>query len=348
MPTTPDLKSDDYYKVLGVDRNASDNDIAKAYKKLALKHHPDKNPDNKQAAEDNFKIITEAYEILHDPEKKKQYDQFGKAGVQGGGGGPGGGVSFQQADEIFKAFFGGNDPFSMFFGDDDDGPGGFFGGRGGPGGPRVVFSTGGMPGGSGMGGGMHGGFPFAMGGGMPGMSKGVGKSARRSAPPPPPHAMPNGTVVVVRDLAKAQEHNGKVGKVTGWDQGKGRYEVQLEGESSLSLRPSTLTQQCAVEVVGIESKPELNGKFGDIINYQDGRYLVRLKVKLPSGGDVIGLQPGNVFLPKGVRVIVQGLSKDELNGQMARILDIDRDAMRYTVECQSGRQIKIKLDNVLC
>eukprot|EP00401_Gymnodinium_catenatum_P007933 CAMPEP_0117606038 /NCGR_PEP_ID=MMETSP0784-20121206/79504_1 /TAXON_ID=39447 /ORGANISM="" /LENGTH=311 /DNA_ID=CAMNT_0005409103 /DNA_START=31 /DNA_END=966 /DNA_ORIENTATION=- len=311
MPTTPDLKSDDYYKVLGVDRNASDNDIAKAYKKLALKHHPDKNPDNKQAAEDNFKIITEAYEILHDPEKKKQYDQFGKAGVQGGGGGPGGGVSFQQADEIFKAFFGGNDPFSMFFGDDDDGPGGFFGGRGGPGGPRVVFSTGGMPGGSGMGGGMHGG-------------------------------------VVVRDLAKAQEHNGKVGKVTGWDQGKGRYEVQLEGESSLSLRPSTLTQQCAVEVVGIESKPELNGKFGDIINYQDGRYLVRLKVKLPSGGDVIGLQPGNVFLPKGVRVIVQGLSKDELNGQMARILDIDRDAMRYTVECQSGRQIKIKLDNVLC
>merc|ERR1719215_865087 len=101
----------------------------------------------------------------------------------------------------------------MFFGgDDDDGMGGIFGGKGMPGGQRVVFS--GMPGGSGMPGmfdmGGMGGFP----GGMR-MGKGAGKGGRRSAPPPPPqHAMPIGTAVVVRDLAKAQEHNGKQGKIT--------------------------------------------------------------------------------------------------------------------------------------
>jgi len=353
MPTAPDIKSDDYYKVLGVDRGASDNEIAKAYKKLALKYHPDKNPDNKEAAEENFKVITEAYEVLHYPEKRKNYDQFGKQGVQGGPGGPGGGVSFQQADEIFKAFFGGNDPFSMFFGgDDDDGPGGLFG-KGMPGGPRVVFS--GMPGGSG---GMPGGF-FDMGGmgGFPGggmrMGKGAGKGpgGRRSAPPPPPqHAMPVGTAVVVRDLAKAQEYNGKTGKITGWDQAKSRYEVELEGETTLSLRPQNLTQQCRIKVIGIESQPELNGQSGQILNYneQQGRYLVRLDKKLANGKDMIGLQAGNVILASQTRVVIQGLSKEEFNGLMAQIVDTDLEASRYTVQCQNGKSIKIKYDNVLC
>merc|ERR1719504_508032 len=106
MPAPADINSDDFYKVLGVDRGASDQEIAKAYKKLALKHHPDKNPDNKENAEENFKKVTEAYETLSSADKRKTYDQFGKAGLQGGGGGgPGGGVSFQQADDIFKAFF---------------------------------------------------------------------------------------------------------------------------------------------------------------------------------------------------------------------------------------------------
>merc|ERR1719499_346314 len=106
MPT-PNIKSNDYYEVLGVERGAREAEIAKAYKKLALKYHPDKNPDNKSVAEENFKTITEAYEVLHDPEKRKKYDQFGKEGVNAGAGGGfpgGGGVSFQQADGIFRAF----------------------------------------------------------------------------------------------------------------------------------------------------------------------------------------------------------------------------------------------------
>lgn len=356
MPTA-DIKADDYYKVLGVDKGASEKEIAKAYKLLAMKHHPDKNPDNKAQAEENFKIISEAYEVLHDADKRKTYDQFGKQGLQGGGGGgPGGGVSFQHADEIFKAFFGGNDPFSMFFGDDDGG--GFGGGGmrmgGMPGGTRVVFQ--GMPGGGG-GGGMPGGFGFDMGGGMPGMMGGKGKGKgggggfpQQQAPPPPPHAMPVGTRVVVRDLAKAQEHNNKTGRISGWDASKSRYEVELEGETSLSLRPANLTQQCEVKVVGIASSPELNGSAASILGFQEaqGRYTVRLKQKMTNGKDVIGLQASNVILKKSTRVVVQGLGKEDLNGQMAQIVEIDEEAQRYTVACQNGKQIKIKYENVLC
>jgi len=355
MPAAPDIKSEDYYKVLGVERSASDSEIAKAYKKLALKYHPDKNPDNKEQAEEQFKVITEAYEVLHDAEKRKAYDQFGKGGLQGGGGMPGGGVSFQQADEIFKAFFGGNDPFSMFFGGDGDDD--MFGGRGGPGGrPRVVFQNGMPGGGRGMGGmpgmglpGGMGGFDFGgMGGmgGMPGMGKGGGKSRA----PPPPHAIPTQTVVVIRGLTKAAEHNGKSGKIASWDAGKGRYEVEIDGDTSLSLKPANLTQQCRVKLVGIEAQPELNGKSGQILSFdaEKGRYAIRLNERLASGRDAIGLQPASVVLPKGTRVVVQGLSKEEFNGLMGQIMDVDDSACRYEVACQNGKTIKIKFENVLC
>jgi len=356
MPPAPDLESDDYYKVLGVDRGASDNEIAKAYKKLALKYHPDKNPEGKEEAERKFKVITEAYEVLHDPDKRKQYDQFGK-GFNGGGGGPGGNMNFQQADEIFKAFFGSNDPFSMFLGgDDQDGPNGFFGGHGG--GPRVFFS-GGMPGGS-RGGGMPfdfggmGGMPgMGMGGmggpfmgGMPGMGKAGGKGRR--PPPPPQWAMPLGTEVMIRDLAKAQEHNGKLGKITGFDQAKGRYEVEVK-DTTISLRPVNLTQQCSVKITGIESQPELNGAEGKILNYSDsnGRYSVKLQSKLANGRDVVGLAPGNVILGQGTRVVLNGLNKQEFNGMMGYIVEIDTTAMRYNVRT-ANKEMKIKFENVLC
>ncbi|GLD93560.1 hypothetical protein PINS_up002152 [Pythium insidiosum] len=126
--------SDDecYYKVLNVERTASVEEIKKAYRKLAIKFHPDKNLDNKEEAEVKFKQIGEAYAVLSDEDKRRHYDRFGKAGVNGAaGGGPGGpgGVHFggQDAEEIFRAFFGGQDPFSMFF-QEGMHPGGGFGG----------------------------------------------------------------------------------------------------------------------------------------------------------------------------------------------------------------------------
>src|SRR3954465_5379520 len=90
----------DYYEILGVDRNASEDDIKKAYRKLAIKYHPDKNPDNKQA-EEKFKEAAEAYEVLSDSSKRQRYDQFGHGGVGGKGGYGGGGMNM---DDIFSHF----------------------------------------------------------------------------------------------------------------------------------------------------------------------------------------------------------------------------------------------------
>ncbi|CAE7945397.1 Sec11c [Symbiodinium sp. KB8] len=353
-------------EVLGVDRSASDSEIAKAYKKLALKYHPDKNPDNKAQAEENFKVITEAYEVLHDHDKRKAYDQFGKAGVSGGAGGPGGGpgVSFQHADEIFKAFFGAGDPFSFFGGDGDDDLAGFFGGKGGmPGGARVIFRNGGMPGMGGMGGGMggmggmpgmgggdFGGFPGFGGMGMGPMGGMMGKGAGKSRPAPPAWAMPVNTAVVIHGL-KSPEHNSKQGKVTAWDDSKGRYEVSLDSEeATLSLRPANLTQRCTIKIVGIESQPDLNGKSAQILSFdkENWRYTVRLKERPASGRDALGLQPSNVILPKGTRVVLANLGKEEFNGLMAHITDVHEDTSRYEVACQNGKAIKIKFENVVC
>jgi molecular chaperone DnaJ len=101
----------DYYEVLGINRDASDEDIKKAYRKLAMKHHPDRNPDNPNA-EEHFKEAKEAYEILSDVQKRAAYDQYGHAGVDpqagmGGAGGFGGGGFADAFGDIFGDIFGG-------------------------------------------------------------------------------------------------------------------------------------------------------------------------------------------------------------------------------------------------
>lgn len=102
----------DYYEILGVAKNASADEIKKAYRRIAMKNHPDRNPDNK-AAEDVFKEATEAYEVLSDKEKKAAYDQYGHAGVDpnagygGGQGGPGFGGFSDIFGDVFGDIFGG-------------------------------------------------------------------------------------------------------------------------------------------------------------------------------------------------------------------------------------------------
>jgi DnaJ family protein B protein 4 len=127
----------DYYKVLGCEKSATPAELKKAYRKLALKWHPDRCAEEKKAdAQAKFQEVGEAYDVLSDPEKKKLYDQVGEEGMDGGGSqgeapggvpsgfrgstqfsgqpGPGGGVRFSQsnAEDIFKSFFGTSDPFA--------------------------------------------------------------------------------------------------------------------------------------------------------------------------------------------------------------------------------------------
>jgi molecular chaperone DnaJ len=93
----------DYYEILGVDRKASGSDVKRAYRKLALKYHPDKNPDDSKA-EEKFKEAAEAYEVLQDDQKRAQYDRFGHDGLRGGGGPGGAGFGGMNMEDIFSQF----------------------------------------------------------------------------------------------------------------------------------------------------------------------------------------------------------------------------------------------------
>jgi DnaJ family protein B protein 4 len=132
------MSDQSYYKILGVEKNANADEIKKAYRKLSLKWHPDRNPNNKQEAESKFKEIGEAYETLSDPQKKRQYDMFGSNGNNNHAN-----FNFQHADDLFKMFFSGMSPN---------------GGQGMPSGMPGMPGMHGMPG-------MMGGMP-----GMPGMN----------------------------------------------------------------------------------------------------------------------------------------------------------------------------------
>ena len=341
--------SKDYYKTLGLGRDASKSDIKKAYRKMAIKYHPDKNPGDK-AAEEQFKEISEAYEVLSDPEKKQQYDQFGACGPGGGGGGagfPGGGGGFhfssgggQDPRELFKMFFGeeGEDPFAALFGGGGGSP--FGGGKRGGG----IRFAGGNPFG-----GMMGGSPFGgmgMGGGMSGDSffqcfgGGGGVGGMRPDSPPKPGILTNGTQVFVHDLTGAKEHNGKIGIVKGYDARKGRYNIDLHG-SLLALKSSNIQQLIKdVEIVGISSRPELNGQRGSVVSYKDNRVVVQI-----NGGPSMAVSESKIIAPNDTCIILDGLSNAAYNGAKATIVDYDRSTDRYSVMTESKKTIKVKREN---
>ncbi|KAJ2781064.1 DnaJ sub B member 2, partial [Coemansia javaensis] len=183
-----------YYELLGIERTAGADEIKKAYRRLSLQWHPDKNPDNLAEAEERFKQVAEAYSVLSEPETRAIYDKYGEDGLRrgfqppsagaaaagsssssssaGGGGygayGPGGGFQFRSAHDIFRDFFGGQDPFApMFamgsmFGGHDPFAQAFFSA------PTAAPMHGGFS--SMFGGPASGGFGSLFGAGMPGVS----------------------------------------------------------------------------------------------------------------------------------------------------------------------------------
>ena len=342
----PNIKSDDFYEVLGVPRKASEAEISKAYKRLALKYHPDKNPENRAQAEEDFKRVSEAYDVLRDKEKRSLYDQVGKAGLAGGApgasgfGGMGGGQQFTsaQAEEIFAQFFGGRDPFAAFAG------GSGLGGEPMHGQPGVFMFTsqGGASPFGGMGGGGAG--PFAgMGGfgemgGLGGMFGGMGRQRGRQPKSRAANGIPERTEALISGLASQTQHNGRTGVVVAHDPANGRYLVQLDDGSTLSLDPKNVRRLARCTTVGLSSV-HMNGRCGHVVGLDraTGRYHVNLE------GKVVALSPQNCRLDTGTQVVVDGLtSAPQHNGQRGAVADTQSDGARWLVQLDNGSVLKVR------
>lgn len=311
MVTRPeDLSAECYYKNLGIQKTAGDTEIKSAYRKLALKHHPDKNTDNPETASENFKKISEAYDVLSDKSKREIYDTYGKRGLEGNGGCGGGGFSgfggHINPDDIFRQFFA-----SSGGGFNDD-----FGGFGGGG--------------------------FHMGGER--------RAPRRPAPPPyptGPEVIAKGTSVSVHSLSSKPEYNGKEGKLVGFESAKKRYRVSFDGsedlDSCVSIKTSNFVQLMPnVQLRDVTSRPQLNGCKGTIVGLSGDRYHVQL-----SSGACVGVGLSNLILPTDARVHIHSLNAGaQYNDTTGRVVKFIEEDNRYLVEVCGNKQLKLKSENL--
>lgn len=155
----------------------------------------------------------------------------------------------------------------------------------------------------------------------------------------------NGTRVVLHGLT-ASARNGSVGRVAGWDAARGRYLINLDEGPDISVRPGNLMRRSRVEIVGFDKAPRLNGEWGELEDFDAERD--QYQVSLEESGLTLGLKPECCILAQGTPVQLRGLSQKELNGLLGRIVDVDRGSARYTVECENGRQVKVRFSRVLC
>lgn len=354
-----DLGSDDYYKVLGVSKTASAAELKKAYRKLAIKWHPDKNPGVKaKKAEENFKKISEAYDVLADDDKRAAYDRWGKQGTAGmGGGNATGGVGERNG---MGRFPGGGSVFTTSS-------------RAGGVNPHELFSRifgGGL--GGGMGDGMDG-DPFSnLFAGIGDMQSSAGFPKQQQQQTPFSRLNPGATVILTG--LKASGMNSKRGTIIGYDGSTTppRYIVDVLGVGSMRVRPHNVVQALnSVTLANIVNTPSMNGQQGRIIDCtrggfkrkrvdssmdtgadtmagtdgQDDRYHVQL-----ASGRVIAVRARNIVAPKSTVVGIRGLCSTQAaqyNGKRGVIRGFD--GQRYTVDLDPNRQqiLRVKPGNVV-
>jgi len=378
------LQSDDYYKILGCPRSASDADLKKAYRKLAVKWHPDKNPDNEQATE-NFQKISEAYATLSDSQKRKFYNQYGKQGADmsdqmpeggegfpggmggmhgfpGGMGGMGGGhaMSPEEAQQMFGQFFGGADPFAGMGGGmgnmgGQDGTSSFSFATGGPGGGFQSFGgpsmSGGMPGMGGVGGGgtdpisMMMGQMGGMGGPMGGMMGPMGQMGGPSQAAEPPQF----DAIPTGTLVSLQ--NLKSAPERNGDRGVIRQYISSTKRYMIQIEDS----QDTMSVKALNLLQHVGVRIHNItsqteLNGKSGTIMAwsdanqRYNIYVKALAKVISLKIDNCILDKGTVVQIVGTSRDELNGKWGTITEWIRDGDKYNVQLSASQIIRVKMD----
>jgi curved DNA-binding protein CbpA len=306
----------DYYKILGISKNASSAEIKKAYRKLAIKYHPDKNKENKDKAEEKFKEISEAYDVLSDDEKRRNYDQFGKAGLNNNPH-----MSQQHAQEMFSTFFGGQDPFNMFF-NDDFGPGFQINING------NAFNLGGNPG-----------FRTSN------HSNFRRQNSFRNNPDEntPFDKISYDKQVLIFGLVNNPELNNTTGTIKSFNKEKNRYNVKTEDYKLVALKPDNIKEIINFKATNLHSQKNLNGKIGQVIgmDHTTNRYRVILD------NNMISLKQENIIVNQGHCVKLQGIiSQPYLNNRTVKIKDFDLNSNKYIVQISESKLIKVKLDNI--
>jgi len=303
----------DYYEILNVNRNANNQEIKKSFKKLAMKWHPDKNPDNKEEAEKKFKKVNEAYSILSDNNSKSQYDSFGKAGLNNGGG-----YNFSHADaqDIFSTFFGRTDPFNGFH----EAPpfNTFFRCNHSCGNSRFethrthrVFNSG----------------CSSFNGNENGEDK-----------------IKSGTTIIIKNLKTHMEKNGKMGKIINYHIPTNRYNVFLEesGEK-IALKFGNIQQIVDIIIINLKGNKELNGKRGKIIGYDSAinRYRVVIDDK------AVDIKNENIIIETEACVKIYNIEHTKkYNGMYGKIMSYDNHSNRYMIKLKGNKILKLKPENI--
>ena len=311
-----DLSSSDYYKILGVDRNVSETELKKAYRKLALKWHPDKNQDKKELSSNNFKKIGEAYEVLSDPEKRKIYNSYGKDGLSNNGRGAQN-HHFSNANDIFKQFFQ-HDPFGRGVG------------RGGVG--------------VGVGGG-HSNIRFRtnLDGNTINLENIFGGRTER-----PQHrtiisnaVINTGSPIIVKGLTKTPILNGNYGIIKDYNKEKNRYLVEVNN-TILSFKPFNILERVKnIKLTNIIRNPELNNMIGEIVGWDDYRF--KFKIRLDNGTIQL-LKQTQLIFPKNTLVYIKNLeNKIEYNNKSAKVVDYSNG--KYILNI-NNTNIKLEITNV--
>lgn len=337
----PNLKSKDYYEILGVSRNATDADLKKAYRKLAVKWHPDKNPDNKEATI-NFQKISEAYAVLSDSKKRQLYDQYGIDGVNAAdqmgenGAGPGGHGGFPGGTHFHGGFPGGG------------------------GGTRTHHFTTGFPGGGG-GGGVHMSdaeaqqfFTQFFGHSDPfgGMSSHPHRRSSASASHPRVGGSSFGSIGGADPFASMFSHPGAGmhpmgGSFGGPSMDPFQQQQQQYTQSTRQRvkRYDAIPNGTAVSLKGLISRPDRNGDRGEIVDYDPvGK---RYTVQLEDSDEKLSVKPDNLL--QHIHVQLHNIeSQPALNGQQGTIIAWDNSKERYNIYVMElSKCVSLKPTNVI-